>query len=66
MSTLFLTRTRVIIHKYYIEVREEWVIPATFLLKCLYQIKKVSGHVFVCEGIDFDSFYDFDIDFGME
>jgi len=26
----------------------------------------VSRHVFVCEGIDFDSFYDFDIDFGIE
>jgi hypothetical protein len=37
-------------------------------MKFIYQIRKVilSGHVFVCEGIDFDSFYDFDIDFGIE
>jgi hypothetical protein len=47
-------------------VREEWVIPATLLLKYLYQVRKVGGHAFVCEGIDFDSFYDFDIDFGIE
>ena len=66
MSTLFLTRTRVIVYKYYIEVRKELIITATLLLKCLYQVRKVSGHVFVCEGIDFDSLYDFDIDFGIE
>jgi hypothetical protein len=61
-----MTRTRVIVHRYYIEVMEEWVIPATLLLKCLYQVRKVSCRVFVCEGIDFDSFYDFDIDLGIE
>jgi len=46
ISALFGTRTRVIVYKYYIEVREEWVNPATFLMKCLYQVRKVSGHVY--------------------
>jgi len=32
-----------------------------FLLKCLFQSRKVSGHVFVSLGIDFAAFYDFDI-----
>ena len=40
--------------------------PKNLLLKCLYQVRKVSGHVFMCEGINFDSFHDFDIDFGIE
>jgi len=44
------------------------VSPRQFLLKCLHQAKKVDGLVFVCYvmylcviGIDFASFYDFDI-----
>jgi hypothetical protein len=44
--------------------------PPFILLKCLYQDRKVSGHVFVrgidvghvfVRGIDVASFYDFDI-----
>jgi hypothetical protein len=30
-------------------------------MKCLYQIWKVIGYVFLCSDIDFASFYDLDI-----
>ena len=33
-----------------------------FLLKCLYQARKVIGHVFVCCGLDSTSFYDLLLD----
>jgi hypothetical protein len=38
------------------------VLPRHFLLKCLYQARKMSGHVFVCYGFQFYIFLLFDFE----
>ena len=35
------------------------------LLRCMYQARKVSGHVLCVSGIEFPSFYDFAMHFGL-
>ena len=39
------------------------ITPTTFLLKCPYQARNVSGHVYLCTGFNFVSYFDFSIVF---
>jgi len=47
-----------------VEVWANKISPSAFLLKCMFQVRKVRGHIYICvRGIGFGSFYDFSIRF---